>query len=221
MPGVWHEDTHVLPTCCTQRLGTSSLQKCRAMRDPLRRAQRQHTVYRGASPHTPQPLGPPVAWLYSQYGRQTTRHGRGTLRGHKKDPLAGAAGEEASLCVVFQRNVSTAMPDLDSGVGTGLGDRVVFLDRVAYCPLQYALRSPTMNRVEMESSLSSSCSEKNACLRCLLRVSNQGPNRAELIIRSCSPRSHRRTCGRHHSTLVVIHSFFCDSRSLYRLHDHV
>ena len=86
-------------------------------------------------------------------------HGRGTPRGHKKDPLAGAAGEEASLCVVFQRNVSTAMPDLDSGVGTGLGDRVVFLDRVAYCPLQYALRSPTMNRVEMESSLSSSCSE--------------------------------------------------------------
>ena len=39
----------------------------------------------------------------------------------------------------------------------GLGDRVVFLDRVAYCPLQYALRSPTMNRVEMESSLS--CTE--------------------------------------------------------------
>ena len=45
------------------------------------------------------------------------------------------------------------------GSRTGLGDRVVFLDRVAYCPLQYALRSPTMNRVEMESSLSSSCSK--------------------------------------------------------------
>ena len=170
MPGVWHEDTHVLPTCCTQRLGTSSLQKCRAMRDPLRRAQRQHTVYRGASPHTPQPLGPPVAWLYSQYGRQTTRHGRGTLRGHKKDPLAGAAGEEASLCVVFQRNASTAMPDLGSGVRTGLGDRVVFLDRVAYCPLQYALRSPTMNRVEMESSLSSSCSDKNTSVPASAKV---------------------------------------------------
>jgi hypothetical protein len=52
----------------------------------------------------------------------------------------------------FQRNVSTAMLDLESAVGTGLEDRVVFLGRVAYSPLQYALRSPTMNRVGMESS---------------------------------------------------------------------
>ena len=147
-----------------------------------------------ASPHTPQPLGPPVAWLYSQYGRQTTRHGRGTLRGHKKDPLAGAAGEEASLCVVFQRNVSTAMPDLDSGVGTGLGDRVVFLDRVAYCPLQYALRSPTMNRVEMESSLSSSCSDKNTSVPASAKVrftSNWQSKRPVLPVDSQSLRSHR------------------------------
>ena len=126
----------------------------------------------GPPPMPPSHSGPcSLAVQPVLYGRrQTTRHGRGTPRGHKKDPLAGAAGEEASLCVVFQRNASTAMPDLDSGVGTGLGDRVVFLDRVAYCPLQYALRSPTMNRVEMESSLSSSCSDKNTSVPASAKV---------------------------------------------------
>ena len=112
----------------------------------------------------------------------------------RKDPLAGAAGEEASLCVVFRRNVSTAMPDLDSGVGTGLGDRVVFLDRVAYCPLQYALRSPTMNRVEMESSLSSSCSDKNTSVPASAKVrftSNWQSKRPVLPVDSQSLRSHR------------------------------
>ena len=104
--------------------------------------------------------GKPTCWFGEGLSDCKVRqNNKGCGGWDKKDPLAGAAGEEASLCVVFQRNASTAMPDLDSGVGTGLGDRVVFLDRVAYCPLQYALRSPTMNRVEMESSLSSSCSE--------------------------------------------------------------
>ena len=51
------------------------------------------------------------------------------------------------MCVVFHKeNASTAVPDLDSPT-LGLRDREVFLDRVAYCPVQYALRSLTMNRV--------------------------------------------------------------------------
>jgi hypothetical protein len=115
--------------------------------------------------------GKPTCWFGEGLSDCKVRqNNKGCGGWDKKDPLAGAAGEEASLCVVFQRNASTAMPDLDSGVGTGLGDRVVFLDRVAYCPLQYALRSPTMNRVEMESSLSSSCSDKNTSVPASAKV---------------------------------------------------
>ena len=139
--------------------------------------------------------GKPTCWFGEGLSDCKVRqNNKGCGGWDKKDPLAGAAGEEASLCVVFQRNVSTAMPDLDSGVGTGLGDRVVFLDRVAYCPLQYALRSPTMNRVEMESSLSSSCSDKNTSVPASAKVrftSNWQSKRPVLPVDSQSLRSHR------------------------------
>ena len=65
----------------------------------------------------------------------------------KKTRSLALLASVASLCVVFyEENASTAVPDLDSPT-LGLRDREVFLDRVAYCPVQYALRSLTMNRV--------------------------------------------------------------------------
>jgi hypothetical protein len=62
---------------------------------------------------------------------KTTRHGRVPPR-PRKDPLASAAGEVASSCVVFHRNISAAMPDLDSGVTTGIRP-------YARCHLQLAI----------------------------------------------------------------------------------
>ena len=71
----------------------------------------------------------------------------GVEGGTKKTRSLALLARVASLCVVFHKeNASTAVPDLDSPT-LGLRDREVFLDRVAYCPVQYALRSLTMNRV--------------------------------------------------------------------------